>query len=111
MSFLSRDYTEKRSFIRMQVGSPIELKTESGTCHQGKCIDLSGGGMLVEIDQALEISSHVTASVISGHGHNPTLQAQCSVTRVEQTGKESYFLGLEIQEVLNKPTEDIAETE
>jgi len=111
MSFLSRDYTEKRSFIRMQVGSPIEVETELGTRHQGKCIDLSGGGMLVEIDQALEISSQLTASVISTHGHNPTLQAQCSVTRVEQTGKDTFYIGLEIQEVLNKPIEDIAEAE
>lgn len=111
MGFLSRDYTEKRSFIRMQVGSAIEIKTETGDNYKGKCIDLSGGGMLIEIDQALEVNTQITASVVSQHGHSPTLQAECSVARVEQTGKNAYFLGLEIQEVLNKPTEDIAEAE
>lgn len=111
MSFLTRDYTEKRNFIRMQVGSPIEIKTEQGETYNGTCIDLSGSGMLVEINHALPLNSQLTASVISSHGHNPTLQAECSVARVEQTGKESYFLGLAIDEVLNKPTEDLAAAE
>lgn len=111
MSFLSRDYTEKRNFIRMQVGSPIELTTENGEIYKGTCIDLSGGGMLVETGKTLAVNSQLSASVISSHGHNPTLQAKCSVARVEQTGPETYFIGLAIEEVLNKPTEDIVATQ
>jgi len=111
MGFLTRDYTEKRDFIRMQVGSPIEITSEAGDSCLGTCIDLSGSGMLIEIDRALPLNSQLTAAVVSSHGHHPTLQAECSVARVEQTAKDSYFLGLEIQEVLNKPTEDLAETE
>ena len=111
MSLLSRGYTEKRNFIRMQVGSPIELTTEQGDRHKGTCIDLSGGGMLVEIGQPLELNSQLTAAVISKHGHSPTLQAECTVARIEQAGKDSYFLGLAIKEVLNKPAEDLAAAE
>lgn len=106
MSFLTRDYTEKRNFIRMQVGSPIELTTESGDTYTGTCIDLSGGGMLVEIEQALEANSQLIATVISSQSHGPTLKAECSVARVEQTGKKSYYLGLMIEQILNEPAED-----
>lgn len=111
MSILSRDFTEKRNFIRMQVGSPVEIKTEAGVHYQGTCVDLSGGGMLIEVEQSLAVGSYVVASVMSSHGQGASLRATCSVARVEQAGPNTVFLGLEIQEILNKPVEDLAVAE
>ncbi len=80
---LSKNYNEKRDFIRMKVDTPISIiLTESNQTLAGTCIDLSGNGLLVELDKPLSPNQKAQAIVTSTHGHSPTLQADVVVSRV-----------------------------
>lgn len=104
MDSTNRDYQEKRNFIRMRVDTPVTISLKAGdNTHGGICRDLSGGGMLVELDTALPVGTTVEVNIASNHGHNPMLKAQAEVTRVvAQPGSEESpcLLGLEIRSML-----------
>jgi c-di-GMP-binding flagellar brake protein YcgR len=105
MKTANKDYQEKRNFIRMKIETPAQVELQEGTkSFQGICRDLSGGGMLVELDTALPVGSKVKVQIASGHGHSPMLEALTEVARVvAQPGAEATpcLLGLEIKEVLS----------
>jgi c-di-GMP-binding flagellar brake protein YcgR len=105
MSVLSRDYQEKRNFIRMKIDTPADIIVESdGSSHEGVCRDLSGGGMLVELANALPVGTSVVVKIQSSHGHAPMLEAVSQVTRVETNlGDEASpcLLGMQITEVIS----------
>lgn len=106
MGLLDRHYQEKRDFIRMKIDTPAEVTLlEDMTSCKGICHDLSGGGMLLTIDKALEPGSEIMVTVSTTHGHQPMLSAKCLVARAETGPKGSHLLGLEIVEVM----EDVAE--
>lgn len=99
-----RNYEEKRGFIRMKVETPVTIRCASlGTELTGICRDLSGGGLLVELDATLPLATEVEICIQSQHGHNPMLTARAKVSRVySRPGSETKpcMLGLEITEVL-----------
>lgn len=101
---MNREYQEKRNFIRMKVDTPATVTiTSEGNQHSGTCRDLSGGGMLVELDAALPVGTTVEVSIASTHGHSPMLRAEAEVTRVvAQPGAEANpcLVGLEILRML-----------
>jgi len=103
MNTANRDYHEKRDFIRMKIETPAQVELQDGDkCFQGICRDLSGGGMLVELDTALPVGSEVKVQIASAHGHAPMLVAITEVARVvAQPGAEESpcLLGLEIKSV------------
>ncbi|WP_096087571.1 PilZ domain-containing protein [Agaribacterium haliotis] len=103
MSLADRNYQEKRGFLRMKIDSPVDIELlEDGSHHRGICRDLSGGGMLVEIDSTLPVGSELKVRIASGHGHAPILEANTLVARVvAQPSSEhsSCLLGLEIDKV------------
>lgn len=101
MSLLDREYSEKRNFIRMKIDTPAEITVldQQESC-QGVCHDLSGGGMLLTINKEVELDTELLVTVSTTHGHQPMLSARCVVSRVEPGPKQSYLLGLEINEVL-----------
>ncbi|WP_045860588.1 PilZ domain-containing protein [Teredinibacter purpureus] len=103
MHLVSRDYQEKRNFIRMKVETPITINlTSHDEAHQGVCIDLSGGGMLVEAPAAIPIGTIADVSIKSDHGHSPMLQARVVVRRVESrpdTKMHPCLLGMVITSV------------
>ncbi len=105
MNLVSRDYQEKRNFIRMRVDTPVSIDVKNGDeTLSGKCHDLSGGGLQVELGTVLPVGTEVEVSIASSHGHNPMLHANAIVTRVvSQPESESQpcLLGLEIKEMLN----------
>ncbi len=105
MNSANREFQEKRNFIRMKIDTPADVELLDGsTSSKGICRDLSGGGMLVELDSALPVGAEVRVRISSGHGHSPMLEALTEVTRVvAQPGSESSpcLLGLEIKNVLN----------
>lgn len=104
MGLLNREYSEKRSFIRMKVNTPIQVSLDGGTrVIEGICQDLSGGGLLLTIDEELAIDTELKVSVNSPVGHAPMLEARCTVARVKPGPKDIYLVGLEIQEVLDQP--------
>ena len=104
-NYINRHYTEKRNFIRMQVDTPatVTLSTSGGQreiCN-GICHDLSGGGMLLTLDKQLAVDTEVFVSITTNHGHQPTINARCSVSRVQLGPKKTYLHGLSITEIVN----------
>jgi len=104
MTVANRDYQEKRNFIRMKIETPAQVELQDGDKRlSGICRDLSGGGMLVELESALPVGAEVKVQIASAHGHAPMLEAITEVARVvAQPGEEEVpcLLGLEIKEVL-----------
>ena len=105
MSFASRDYHEKRNFIRMKVDASVTLTVPpTETTMTGQCHDLSGGGLLIEIPRALPLGSEVEVSLESSHGHNPMLKARAQINRIKtrpKPGTASCLAGLEILEMID----------
>ncbi|MEO0443280.1 MAG: PilZ domain-containing protein [Pseudomonadota bacterium] len=108
MGMLDREYDEKRNFIRMQVNTPVKVSlANEQSSYNGICRDLSGGGMLLAMDQEVLLNTELTVSVISEHEDGAVLEANCSVARVEPGPNSSYMVGLEIQEILNQPQDEV----
>ena len=101
----SRNYQEKRNYIRMKVDAPAHITVYAdGSTLEGFCRDLSGGGMLLEINAILPVGTVVEVTIASSHGHNPMLKARAEVARViaqPETEEQPCLLGMHIVEVLN----------
>ncbi len=101
MQIYNRDYTEKRDFLRMHIDSPVEiLLAGEDSPRVGICRDLSGGGMLVDMEMeeaSLSMGSPVQVTLASSHGHAPVLQAMATVVRWSQVpGIEADLSGLDV---------------
>ncbi len=105
MESASRNYQEKRNYIRMKIDAPVNIGVVAdGSTYKGVCRDLSGGGLLIELDTVLPAGTKVEVSIVSGHGHNPMLNAKAEVTRVisqPESETQPCLLGMQIVEVLN----------
>lgn len=104
MNLASRDYQEKRNFIRMKIEAPIAVTSVSnGESVQGICHNLSGGGMLISIPSPIPVGTTLEATVRSSHGHSPMLKALAQVNRLQDSAtiEGSYQLGLEIVQLLD----------
>ncbi len=101
MTVENQAFREKRNFIRLKVDSPVEVKlTAKNETLSGICLDLSGGGLYIVVDNALPVSTELVVTLSSEHGHGPTLKAKARVARA--TPHDSgCALGLEILEMLN----------
>ena len=101
----NRSYQEKRNYIRMKIEAPVAIEVSTnGERYDGVCKELSGGGMLVEMDSTLPVGTKTKVSISSSHGHGPMLVANAEVTRViaqPESISSSCMLGLQISEVLN----------
>lgn len=102
MNLASREYQEKRNFIRMKVETPFiaKLNLDEGRPIKGTCHNLSGGGMLVSLSEPLELGDKLEVTVSSGHSHSPMLKALTTVRRVDSSKNQDCHLGLEIEEML-----------
>lgn len=97
----SNAHAEKRGFIRMQVNTPavIDISGEDRQ-EQGLCVNLSGSGMLLEVQEPFVEGSEVTIHLASEHGHSPSIEAACIVTRCRQDTDGKYHLGVTINRIL-----------
>ena len=104
MNSVKRDYSEKRNFIRMKIDTPATIELSDAEDHYaGICRDLSGGGMLVELDTAIPIGTKLEVKIASAHGHAPMLKARVQVARVvaqPSLAAHTCMLGLEILELM-----------
>lgn len=101
MSLASRQYNEKRNFLRMQIDSPVAISMQSDNDEvTGICRDLSGGGMLVEASRVLPMGAQVDITIMPPNDATPMLKAKAEVTRVDSSPDETCILGLEIIEML-----------
>lgn len=96
-----KSYSEKRDFIRMKIGAPLNAKLVAATdIIDGLCLDLSGGGLQVETKKSLAVGTETAVEVSSGYGHNPSLTARAKVVRVTANETGDYVFGLEILEII-----------
>ena len=114
MSRLEHSFKEKRNFIRMKVDTPVVIKNSDGReIAGGRCLDLSGGGMLITTPSAIPVGSELEVCLSSPYGHNPMLRAHIRVNRVmsdmakvssvetaDNIHDQSCQIGLEILEMM-----------
>lgn len=96
-----RNYNEKRDFIRMKVDTEITLTlVDSKEQFTAICRDLSGKGMLIEVEQAVAEGSICDTCLPSNNDAFPGLDAQIKVLRCSPNESgEGYQLGVEILEI------------
>lgn len=63
MSSHNHDHDEKRDFIRLGVDCKVKFKDGGGMEHQGRAINVSGGGVLFMTDTPLTLGAELTVSV------------------------------------------------
>ncbi len=101
----SRQYEEKRNFIRMRVDTPVKMQSDAtDDALTGVCKNLSGGGLLVEAKATLPVGAIVEVCLSSQHGHSPMLNARARIIRVDaEPGLQNTTckLGMEIMEMLH----------
>lgn len=102
MDRTTRNYNEKRNFIRMQIDTPAAVILDNGGEKvQGICRDLSGGGLLIESARKLPLGQDVEVHLASHHVESPMLKAKAKVARCQVNQSGTFTLGLEILEMLD----------
>ncbi len=95
---------EKRNFNRIKVDVAAQLLVSNERKSlMGICRDLSGGGMLIELDDALSVGTNVEVTIKSTGKNGPILHAETTVARIlpSSTREQKCLLGLRIEKVLN----------
>ncbi len=96
----SRTWDEKRDFIRMRVDTEITLAVDNSDIKvNGYCRDLSGAGMLIEVEEELTAGSTCRTSLPSSNNAFPALDATVKVLRCTQIDENKYQIGAEIVEI------------
>ena len=105
MGAANRKYDEKRSFRRMKVDTPVKIKTSTGNKLTAICKDLSGAGMLLEMDHEFpigtELDVHISPSSSANTGNRSAFSATTEVARVKSIRPGTYTTGLMIKEIYN----------
>ncbi len=98
----SRTYDEKRDFIRMKVDTEVVLTLDGENRNvKGYCRDLSGTGMLIEVEEAIAEGSQCKTTLPSNNEAFPSLDATVKVLRCTQIDDTTYHLGTEILDIEN----------
>ncbi len=97
MNNTSRDYSEKRDFIRMQISTNCDIQYK-GKEYTANCLDLSSKGALIESEHAFEVDSNVTLKINSGGGDTPPLIAEASILRIVKSSSGQYQYGVSINQ-------------
>lgn len=94
--------SEKRDFIRMKLGAPLEVAlTHQDKQFSAECLDLSGGGLQIRYADALPLGAELEATIGSEHGHKPRFNAHVRVARCEPDNGH-YLIGLEILHIVDE---------
>jgi len=103
MASPSREYQEKRNFIRMKIDTPADIELVDGSkIEKGVCRDLSGSGMLVGLHSTFAIGTELRIRIAAHHSHAPMLEADTKVIRVlEGDDTHKHLIGLEIITVID----------
>jgi hypothetical protein len=100
MNLASRDYSEKRNFMRMMIDAPASLTlTEDQSTVRGSCHDLSANGMQVALDKALPVGTEAIITIQSPKGDRPIMKARVTVARIISNPDEPCLAGMEIEEI------------
>ena len=103
MNLMHRDYTEKRQFIRMQINSPAQYRTQDESDFTPcTCLDLSANGMLIEIEHPIELDTPLMITMPASNAHFSPLCADVYVIRCDPPNEDSdyYRIGLAIAKMI-----------
>lgn len=101
-NMINRTYDEKRDFIRMKVDTEITLSmNDSEKEVTGFCRDLSGTGMLIEVNEQIDEGSNCKTILPSSNEAFPSLNALVKVIRCTKISDDTYQLGTEILTIEN----------
>lgn len=95
MSLNSRDFSEKRDFIRMQIGTESTIHYD-GNAYPAICVDLSSTGALLTSRLNLDINNQIILEVNSGGGGTAPLQAKATVLRINPADGDQFQYGISI---------------
>lgn len=97
---MSRDYDEKRDFIRMCMECPMTFTRYGGSVHVATARDLSGSGLGFVTDQALTLGEVLAVQVTPQQAVVAPLQAEVEVVRVQPSSQGGYDIGVTIRRFL-----------
>jgi hypothetical protein len=96
----SRDYDEKRDFLRMGVDCPAHVTvTATGESFRGVVKNLSSSGLLLVCDRAFPVGSELEVRLVPEQPLVPPLEAVVKVARADASGPDSFEYGMEIVEI------------
>ena len=98
MSSIDRPYNEKRDYIRMRINSPVHIR-QAGNDYEGVCKDLSGAGMLIETNQALQVGTELEISIEQKADTHLPFNAIAEVSRIDDGPDGNYIVGLSIKQI------------
>lgn len=100
---MSREFDEKRDFIRMGLQCELTFKTDDmAQAEHGEARNLSGRGMMFVVPHALPIESSLEVTIRPDNALTPPLHAIVKVVRVvPQRRGEGYEIGAVIQNMLD----------
>ena len=96
---IDRDYTEKRTYMRMNLEAPATIELADGTRKHCTCKDLSAVGMLLELDESLPMDAEIKVHVPAFSNQFSPLDATVRVTRVDGMEEGRVQHGVEIIEM------------
>ena len=101
---IQKNYSEKRDFIRMKVNAEVTLIVNAdGKEISGKCKDLSGAGMLIQIgDDEVAVGSQCLATIKTTYEKldDPDFKARIEINRVDALDEGGQIVGASIIEIL-----------
>ena len=103
MDNIHKSYTEKRDFVRMKLNTEVSLLlTNPERELTGICRDLSGAGILIELEEPLPIGTKCTVVIKSAYEKlkEPDFKALIEVNRDIKSASGNHQVGAQIIEIL-----------
>lgn len=102
MTSPSREYDEKRDFIRMKVDSPMRIEVEGHPSIACTCHDLSSTGVRFVLEHEMTKGEEARIIIPSNRHQLPPLHAIIKILRKEESTK-GYVYGARIVSILDGP--------
>lgn len=98
---MTREYDEKRDFIRIDVNCGIEFKKlEDEEVQTGQVLNLSGRGMMFVSDNEIDKNCILEVHIKPANTLTPSLHANVKVVRVvKQRHKQGFEIGAVIKDI------------
>ena len=99
---VSRDYEEKRNYVRVKVSTPLLFTlNKSPERYEGLCRDLSGAGILIETTKKLNIGDHLHVTIPPTQANQNPFRAIAEVVRIDPLNQRHiYQAGTVIKKVI-----------
>lgn len=89
---LPRKYSEKRSFIRMELDCPLTYSDATGLrSREGKCLNLSAKGIALETNEDFPVGSTLKVNVTPKLALTPPFSATVKIVRSESSDDPQRF--------------------